>query len=273
MTETTNLQEAFKNRNAFSELMSTLNPPEISTILKPYPKQNGKTIIKVAELTQNIDTVLNVLGDSSIREIPHSPYLVWIITNEKQKIMDLMQTINKHANNGFGIFVFKAYLNGDKIEFECLLKPQLVIKQKREVNTNTPTKQLQKAIWEKYIGICDVSEHPEMQIKEAAPQHYQNISIGKAGFQILQTINTQKDYVASEILTTNKSMYEFLFNLKEEIEEEIGELEWDYKLNNKSAKIRKIFKIDINNPENHEKAIIELIKMGAELKTIVHKYL
>ncbi len=274
MTETIKLQEAFKNRNAFSELMSTLNPPEISTILEPYTKQNAKTIIKIAELTQNIDTVVNVLGDSAIRELPQSPYLVWIITNEKQKIMDLMQTINQHANNGFGIFVFKASLNGDKIDFKCLLKPQLVVKQKREVNTNTPSKQLQKSIWEKYIDICDASEYPDMQIKEAAPQHYQNISIGKSGVQILQTINTQNKYVASEIsINNNKEIFEKLFEHKDEIEKEIGTLKWDSKENVKSAKIRKTFEVDVNNPENHEMAIAALVKMGAELKAIVHKYL
>ena len=51
---------------------------------------------------------------------------------------------------------------------------------------------------------------------------------------------------------------------KEEIEDEIGHLEWDSKENNKSSKIRKIFEIDINNSDNHECAINEHIKMSAE---------
>ncbi len=42
---------------------------------------------------------------------------------------------------------------------------------------------------------------------------------------------------------------------KEEIEKEIGHLEWDSKENNKSSKIRKIFEIDINNSDNHKCAI------------------
>ena len=60
---------------------------------------------------------------------------------------------------------------------------------------------------------------------------------------------------------------------KEEIEKEVGKLEWHSKENVKSAKIRKIFEIDINNYENHEKAILEHVKMGTELMMIAKKYL
>ena len=172
------------------------------------------------------------------------------------------------------LFIFKAYLNEDKTEFECLLKPQLKEKTKRTVNTDTPAKQLQQSIWEKYIEICDASEYPDMQIKEALPRHYQPISIQKAGVQILQTLNTQKGYVASELAINNdKEIFNKLLEHKAEIEEELGELEWDSKENNKSAKIRNTYYIDINNSENHEQAINELIKMGADLKDIAHKYL
>ena len=160
------------------------------------------------------------------------------------------------------------------MEFECLLKPNLNLKTKREVNLNTPSKLLQKSYWEKYIEICDLSENSDMQIKEALPQHYQNISIQKSGVQILQTVNTQRNYVASEIaINNNKELFEQLLKHKEEIEDEIGHLEWKSKENNKSSKIRKIFEIDINNSDNHECAINEHIKMSAELKNIVHKYL
>ncbi len=97
------------------------------------------------------------------------------------------------------------------MEFECLLKPNLNLKTKREVNLNIPSKLLQKSYWEKYIEICDLSENPDMQIKEALPQHYQNISIQKSGVQILQTVNTQRNYVASEIaINNNKELFEQL---------------------------------------------------------------
>lgn len=74
------------------------------------------------------------------------------------------------------------------MEFECLLKPNLNLKTKREVNLNTSSKLLQKSYWEKYIEICDLSENPDMQIKEALPQHYQNISIQKAEYKFYKQL-------------------------------------------------------------------------------------
>ena len=122
--------------------------------------------------------------------------------------------------------------------------------------------------------MCDASEYPDMQIKDALPRHYQNISIGKSGVQILQTINTIEGYVASEIAISNdKKIFETLFEHKEEIEKEVGALEWDSKETNKSSKVRKTFKADINHTDNYKAFIQEHIKMGAQLKAMVHKYL
>lgn len=266
---TTMYEAIFKSRANFESYMLELPMPvEICEAMQGYQK---KDVGRIAELTQNFQTFLNKVGD---RNFNPKQYLVWIVTNPKEEIVNTMRVINQSSTNGLEIFIFKAALNGDKIDFECVLKPDIVVKQKREVNTNTPSKQLQKTYWELYIEVCDASEYPDMQIKDALPRHYQNISIQKAGVQILQTINTQNNYVASEIAISNdKEIFEKLLDHKEEIEKEVGKLEWDSKENVKSSKIRKIYKIDINNPENHEKAILEHVKMGAELKAIVHKYL
>ena len=261
------LEAVFKTKAGFEDYMvNNPMPVEICEVMSGYPQ---KPITRIAELTQSIDTLLNKVGDETFNP---NQYLVWITVNPKDKIVNTIKTLN--GNGGLGIFIFKTSLNDNETTFECLLKPQLKEKAKRTVNTETPAKQLQQSIWEKYIEICDASEYPDMQIKEALPRHYQPISIQIAGVQILQTLNTQKGYVASELAINNdKEIFNRLLEHKAEIEEELGGLEWDSKENNKSAKIRKTYYIDINNSENHEQAINELIKMGADLKTIAHKYL
>ena len=272
MTEIT-AQEALKSKQNFSEFMSD-TPAFIVSTLAEYPKADGKVIIEFAELTQNFETFGRILSDPQLVNIKKPPFIVWTVVNPKEEILKQIDLINKYSVPDFGVFIFKAFLNGDKMEFECLLKPEIIKKQSRPVNTETPSKQLQKQIWELYFEICDSSENPDMQIKEALPQHYQNISIQKSGVQILQTLNTKDKYVASEIaINNNKELFNKLLEHKAEIEKEIGKLEWYSKDNVKSAKIRKTFSIDINNSKNHKKAVEELIKMGAELKAIAHKYL
>ena len=74
-------------------------------------------------------------------------------------------------------------------------------------------------------------------------------------------------------INNDKSLFNKLYEYKTEIEEQLGELEWDSKEKNKSAKIRKIYEVDISEPNTHQKAVEKLITMGAELKAIAHKYL
>lgn len=267
-------EQVLKTKQNFSGYVEKNIPTVVTSTIANYQSKSGKVVVTLIDLTQKFDTLINAINNETVLNLPKKPYFAWMITNPKEQVMNFLKIINDSSNGELGFFVFKAFLNGDKIDFECLLKPELVVKQKREVNTNTPSKQLQKTYWELYIELCDASDYPDMQIKDALPRHYQNISIGKAGVQILQTINTQNNYVASEIaINNNKEIFEKLLDHKEEIEKEVGKLEWDSKENVKSAKIRKTFKIDVNNPENHKKAILEHVKMGSELKVIVHKYL
>lgn len=270
MTENTiTVAEVLKSKQNFSSFIELNTQKVIEDLLEGYPNRTIRTIYP--QLTPNSEGLVELLKQfESIKK----GYLFWFIANEKEDLLKIPRQLNELFVGGSGIFVVKANLNEDKIEFECLLKPELVTKQSRVINTDTVAKQLQKSYWETYIPTCLESDYTEMQIKDALPRHYQNISIGVGGVQILQTINTQNNYVASEIAISNKKeIFEKLLEHKEEIESEIGELEWDSKENVKSAKIRKTFKIDINNPENHEKAILEHVKMGTELMLIAKKYL
>ena len=264
MTEEITAEQALKSKQKFMEYFENNTPEVITATLAKYQSKSGKIVVTICDLTQNIETLLNALSNQTVFNLPKMPYIVWIVTSPKEPIMNLLKFINDNSNNnGLGIFVFKAFLNGDKMGFECLLKPEYKEKTKRVINTDTPVKQLQKEYWEVYFNECD-NEQSQMQV-DPQPRHYQNVPIGKAGVQILQTINTQKNYVASEIaINNNKEIFNKLFEHKDEIEQEVGELEWDSKENNKSSKIRKIFPIDINDKANHLEASKEHIKMAEE---------
>ena len=223
------LEDVFKSKAAFEDFMvNQPMPVEICDVMSNYPQ---KETTRIAELTQHIELLIDKIGEDGFNP---NQYLVWIVTCPKDKIVNTVKNLN--GKGRLEVFIFRAYLNEDKPEFECLLKPELKEKRKRTVNTETPAKQLQKAYWEVYFEECD-KEQSEMQVTPY-PRHYQNVPIGKAGIQILQTINTRDNYVAAELaINNNKEIFNTLLDHKEEIESEIGKLEWDSKENNKSAKI------------------------------------
>ncbi len=106
------------------------------------------------------------------------------------------------------------------------------------------------------------------------PQHYQYIPMGKRGVQIMQTINTQNKYVATELfINADKTIFQQLLDNKEKIEKSLGELDWQALEGKKSSRIRQTFEIDITNQENFEQAIKEQIKMAEKFKKTFSKYL
>ena len=104
MTEKIIPQDAFKSKKNFEEFMANHNAPEIISVLADYPKANGKAIVTIADLTQNSETIINVL--SEIKNLPQSPFIVWIVANERENLITAAETLNKFSNKDFGIFIF-----------------------------------------------------------------------------------------------------------------------------------------------------------------------
>ncbi len=256
--------EALKSKQNYTDFIAQHFYNVIEPLLEDYPGKSNKII--QADITQNETGLMNTI--SQLKE--NNAYIFWFINNPKEDLMNIVKTLNKMFSKNYGIFIIQTIINNDKTDFECLIKPDIPIKVKR--NENSPAKLIQNEYWNKYFEICDGLQS-EMQINPA-PQHYQYISIGKAGVQIMQTINTKEKYVATELFINNKQeIFNSLFNQKEIIENELGELDWQALEGKKSSRIRKCFEIDFINPENTETAVKEHIKMAEDFKRVFTKLL
>lgn len=266
MTETITALEALKSKQNFSNYIEEHSSDVIQNLLKDYPAR--PLHITYPQLTQSTDGLMEAVSQLTGNQ---KAYIFWFIVNEKEDLKNSANILNRYFDKNYcGIFIIKTVLNDDKIEFEPILKPEIQTKQVR--NPNTPAKLLQKAYWDKYFEICDELQST-MQVTPA-PQHYQYIPIGKKGVQIVQTVNTKDKYIATELFINNdKEIFNKLYEHKDEIESEIGYLNWQYLEGKKSSRIRKTADYDITNPEHVEIAIKEHIKMGEELKETFKKYL
>ena len=222
------------------------------------------------QLTQSPEGLINAAG-ALVDE--QKAYIFWFIANEKEDLLKIAKTLNNFFDKNYcGIFVIKTILNGDKMDFECLLKPELSDKKSYTRNENTPAKIFQKEYWEKYFEICDALQS-EMQVNPK-PQHFQYLPMGKRGVQIMQTVNTKLGFVATEIfINNNQSIFEKLLEHKVEIEEELGFLEWQPIEGKKSSRIRKTLGVNILKEENIERAVKLQIKTAEDFKKVFLKYL
>jgi len=148
--------------------------------------------------------------------------------------------------------------------------PQPALKSKK--NLNAPSKVLQLKYWKKYSEIC-LKLKSDLKIKPA-PQHWQTLSIGKAGVSITPTINTKNKYVACELLIANdKALFHSLLEHKKAIEKSLGKLDWQELPEKKSSRIRQVFEIDVTDEASFEEAAKVQIKMAEAFKVEFKKYL
>ena len=265
MTEKLTPIEILKSKQNFSNFMAD-TPAFIVSTLADYPQADGKVILEVAELTQNFETFANLLDDPMVENLPQPPFVVWTVTNPKDRVLQKVRAINKYATSGFGIFVFKAFLNEDKIDFECLVKPEIKYRE------GGIAKQHQLAYWQEFNTV-NIKKKLGWKIKPKT-QHWQYLPIGKRGVSIMISANTQEKLIGVDlIINYDESIYNRLYEHKKEIEKELGTLEWVNKPKNKSCKVRKTLPCDITDSSKYEEIIEKHIELTNEFKTVISKYL
>lgn len=266
MTDTLTPNEIIKSKKNFSEFIENYNPPDVITTLADYPQADGKVIIKICELTQSIETLTNLLGDSLVTNLDNLPFITWFITNEKENVLNTVRTINKFSAKGFGIFVFKVFVNNDKIDVKCLLKPEL------KNNTGGIAKQYQQSYWQEFNKI-NMEKNLGWRICPKT-QHWQYLPIGKKGVSIMISANTQEKLIGVDlIINYDKSIFNSLYEHKSEIEKELGGLDWINKPKNKSCKVRKTLSCDVTDKAKYKDIIEKHIELTTKFKDVISKYL
>lgn len=261
MTEkTTNtVAETLKNTTKFKEFVVETDKTPFEQVLKNYPENDVKYII---DLTQKAETYHNIIGELQEGE---TPYIIWVVTNTKPELLRYIKFFNNTRNKKTGIFLFQASSKDNQIQFECILKPNKTAKNLNSGNSD----QFYLDHWNKYVEICNKFDM-NMQIKPI-PKRSTFISIGNSKIKIMQTVSKKSQFVSSELYITDKNIYDLLFDQKDKIEKEIGELEW-LRLDGKTAsRIVKKFNIDIE--KDPERAAQEHIRLAQSLKEIYKKYI
>lgn len=257
---TNSVAEALKNTTKFKEFIVEADKTPFEEVLKDYP--NNSEVLYIMDLTQKAETYHNAISELDGR----NPYIIWVVTNPKPELLKYVLFFNRTRAKNVGIFVFKASLNEDQIQFECILKPNKVSK----YQSGEDTEKFYLDHWNKYSEICNKFDI-NMQVKPL-PKRTTFVSVGTSKAIIMQTISRKNKYVTSELYIKDKNLYDLLFDQKEEIEKENGSLEWLRLDDKKASRIVKYFYIDVENPDNTEKAIVENIRMAQALKSILLKY-
>ena len=260
-TNTTTLADVFKSRQNFLDYIEANSSEIISQLLENYPKRSMHIVYP--QLTQSSEGLINAAGKLVDEQ---KAYIFWVIANEKEDLLKIAKTLNNFFDKNYcGIFVIKAFLNVDKIEFNCILKPE------HSINRNTPCKIIQKQYWEKYFEICDEMAL-DLQVNPQY-QHWQYLPMHKRRVCLMLSVSIQKEYIGVDLVISDKTIYKYLYNIKDKIEAELGKLEWINEPNNKTTKIRKTLTYDVSDLNTQAKAVKDHIDLALQFKETFSKYL
>lgn len=164
--------------------------------------------------------------------------VIWIAESFRPEHAAALQFLNENTTEELSFFAVEVELwkIGDSPlapKFEVVVKPNDWVKSGREqaraVTSSSTIKQLQMRFWLALIEHLNAAA-PGIRPQKPRPQHWLNLSIGKAGFNLAVTANTRNERIGVELYfsgSDSKKNFADLMTHKAAIEKDIGfELDW-----------------------------------------------
>ena len=197
--------------------------------------------------------------------------IIWIVKEAREEHRQAIDWLNEHTDEEINIFLCKIELwrieeSAIAPKFQIVSSPNNWTKTiKRTINTEmTSTKMLQYNYWAKVKEEID-NNYPDFHSRKPYAQNFYNLALGSSLAEISLNINTQNSEIKSQIWIGNsKSLFDYLFEHKDEIRDETGlELIWK-RLDNYKASIIEINKnIDISDESNWDESIKWQLNMAS----------
>ncbi len=207
--------------------------------------------------------------------------IIWIVEDVEEEHRQAVNWLNEHLDDTINIFLCKIRLFriGDSPaapKFQVICEPNNWSKAVKKVNDNkdSETDLIKLEYWTKLADY--IRNHPEIHLKERKPTKHNfydmKLTDVKSSLAHLSlTVNTQKKNILTQIwIEDNNDLFEYLFNNKEKIEEELCiELFWRNKENNKSSSIGIVCNIDSTNKDNWDECIKWHIGMSDKFNQVI----
>lgn len=209
--------------------------------------------------------------------------IVWIVTIAKEEHRSAMEWLNNNTNKEINFFLLElhAYKIGDSLpapKFEIIEKPNDFIKNsKGNSGTNDMNKSQSERLvfWNAFNEVIANRNRP-FNIRKASTDHWYDISVGTSKAHLSVTLVNKEGYVGIELyINDDKELFDFLYNQKEEIENDLlASLEWQRLDNKKASRILlKIDGLNFNDHSNYNALMNEVVDKVITMRTAFKKYL
>lgn len=162
--------------------------------------------------------------------------VVWIATklsDEYRKVLDWLNDNTPETISFYGLEIelWRVDSSRPAPRFNVVCEPNALTKleQGGSLAEPTETKLLQREFWSALREYA-TEKQSHLSFRKPRPQHWYNLAVGRSGFQIGLNAKTVVKEVSCELYISGRvaadAAFELLEEQKEEIEKELGQLEW-----------------------------------------------
>lgn len=209
--------------------------------------------------------------------------VIWIVKEAREEHRSAIEWLNNKTTNELSFFLMeiRAYKIGDSLpapKFVVVEKPNDFVK---IVNTGVDSGELSKAqaerliFWNRFNEVL-ISRNKPFNVRKATTDHWYSVALGTSEAHIEVTLVNKTNSIGIEVyIRENKNLFDKLFTVSEEIENELGfSVDWQ-RLDNKKASriIYYIEGLDFDNHENYDELMNEVIDKVIVVRNVFRKYI
>lgn len=209
--------------------------------------------------------------------------VVWIVKEAREEHRSAIEWLNNKTTKDVSFFLMeiRAYRIGDSLpapKFVIIEKPNDFVK---TTNASVDNRELSKSqaerlnFWNRFNEVL-ISRNKPFNVRKATTDHWYDVALGISEAHISITLVNKTNSIGIEVyINDNKELFDSLYSVSEEIENELGfNMDWQ-RLDNKKASriIYYISGLDFDNHENYDELINEVIDKVIVIKRAFRNHL
>ena len=241
-------------------------------VLEGTEEQIGVGLFKADIVCQDMNSKTRVLIENQLERSDHthlgqiltyaagldSTIIVWVsprFTEDHRAALDWLNEISNEEIQFFGLEI-KLWQIGHSLlapHFDIVSRPNDWTRGIRRSVADTPLQKLHREYWANLNQVLNDSKGPVKGNLKPQPDNWMAYSIGRAGFNLIATINSQSKWIRTELyIMNNKDGYQKLEEQKEDIKKRLDDdLKWEEAISEgENSRISCSKDADINNEDD-----------------------
>lgn len=209
--------------------------------------------------------------------------IVWIVKDAKEEHRSAIEWLNNNTTKDINFFLIEihAYKIGESDpapKFEVVEKPNDFVKRSKTKYTDGELNQSQSErlmFWEQFNEVVAARGKP-FNLRKASTDHWYDVAVGVSGAHIaINLVNKDNNVVVELYINDDKSLFDSLYERKDEIEGKLGfSLVWDRLDGKKASRIKHYINgLNFDDHSNYDTLMNEVVDKAVLMRDTFKKYL